>query len=77
MRGGYNPLKFLPRIGEAIVNAKSHDSNLLHFLPKKHETKVYQLGEALFKFISIGDWEKFVEAEIPNLERQKTWKKSR
>jgi hypothetical protein len=44
----YYYFKFLPLMPEAIKNAKDADSNPDGYMPNLLETKVYQLGQALY-----------------------------
>jgi len=74
-KGGYHPLKFVPYFQTAINNAKSHDSDPNHFIPKTKETKVYSLFEAILSKIKKTDIEEFINITIPKLvrlEAQKT-----
>ena len=76
-KGGYHPLKFVPYFQTAINNAKAHDSNPNHFIPK---TKVYSLLEAILSKIKKADIDEFVNITIPKLvriEAQKTKHRSK
>jgi hypothetical protein len=77
-RGGYNPLIFIQRFQEAILNAKATDSDPDHFLPKHKETKVYQLGEAIVSKVSGADLISFINNKIPELiEYENSWRRRR
>jgi hypothetical protein len=76
--GGYNPLVFIQRFQEAIVNAKAADSDKDYFLPKFKETKVYQLGEAVVAKVSRADLVRFINYKIPELIRfENAWRSRR
>jgi hypothetical protein len=64
---GYHPFTFVPQLMNAITNAKAADSDANHFMPALKETKVYQLGESLMKFIGKNDFDDFVNRKIPLL----------
>ena len=64
-KGGYHPYKFLPHFQDAIENAKAVDVTPTHFMPNPKQTKVYQLGEAILKKVSVADFLKFTEETIP------------
>jgi hypothetical protein len=66
-KGGYHPTDYISLLFDAIANAKAADSDPKHYLPKPKETKVYQLGEALLKFISKNDFQKFIETKHSKL----------
>lgn len=79
--GPYYYIKFLPLLLDAINNAKNADSNPKGYMPKLLETKVYQLGEALYERIKQARFEKFVnelqKKEQELLEAQKEKKKKK
>lgn len=70
-KGGYDPVKFLHFLNDAIFNAKTSDSDKNHFIPKLKETKVYKLGEAILEVIGKNDFEKFINSALPKLEEEK------
>ncbi len=75
--GGYYYIKYLPLLLDAIRNAKAADSHLDKYMPALLETKVYQLGQALYDRIGAVRFEKFIST-LPQVEqtilmgRQKT-----
>lgn len=73
-KGGYDPIKFLPFLNDAILNSQASDSDKKHFIPKVKETKVYQLGEAILKIIGKNDFEKFINITLPKLAEEKKLK---
>lgn len=48
-KGGYYYIKYLPLMLDAIENAQQADSNPDGYMPELLQTKVYQLGRALYK----------------------------
>lgn len=68
-KGGYHPYKFIPNLLDAIANAEKTDSQTNYFLPKKGETKVYQLGAALIEAIGLNDFQRFLEERLESLKR--------
>lgn len=72
--GGYHPYKFIPRIKNAISNSKKADSNKSHFMPGVKETKVYLLGEALFKEVTLTEFNSFISSVLPELIKVETEK---
>ena len=76
--GGYNPLRFIQRFQDAVVNAKTADSDSNHYLPKLKETKVYKLGEAIIARVSRADLVRFINHKIPELIRfENAWRSRR
>ena len=67
--GGYYYIKYLPLMLDAIENASHADSVPEGWMPKLLETKVYQLGRALYERIGKVRFEKFV-ASLPELDRK-------
>lgn len=67
-KGGYYYIKYLPLMPHAIKNAQQTDSSPDSYMPKLLETKVYQLGHALYERMGKVRFEKFV-ASLPNIER--------
>lgn len=66
-KGGYHPLKFIPLLPNAIANSKAADSDTNYFLPKPKESKVYQLGEAIFQVIGKNRFDDFISSTLPKL----------
>lgn len=62
-------LKYLPLMPDAIVNARLADSNPDGYMPEMLETKVYELGQALYDRIGKRRFEAFV-ASLPILEKE-------
>lgn len=58
--GGYYYIKFLPLMLDAIRNASTADGNPDSYMPKLLETKVYKLGDALYKRMGKVRFEQFV-----------------
>ncbi len=69
-RGGYNPLKFIPQIHEAILNAKDIDKYPEYFWPEELVTKVYQLCEAVFEKVAANEFDEFLTKTLPGLLRK-------
>ena len=63
-KGGYYYIKYLPLMLDAIENAQQADSNPDGYMPKLLQTKVYQLGRALYERMGKVRFEKFV-ASLP------------
>ena len=53
---------------DAIENAQQADSNPDGYMPKLLQTKVYQLGRALYERMGKVRFEKFV-ASLPSIEK--------
>lgn len=70
----YYYFKYLPLMPDAIRNAKNADSNPEGYMPKLLETKVYQLGEALYERIGKPSFDEFV-ALLPKIEKELLAKK--
>jgi RloB-like protein len=64
---GYHPHTFIPKLKDAILNAKVEDADSNHFLPDPKTTKVYQLGEAILKVVGINDFDYFINVILPTL----------
>lgn len=64
----YYYVKYLPLLPEAIKNAKAADSNPECYMPELLETKVYQLGLALYDRIGKRRFDDFV-ASLPKMEK--------
>ena len=58
--GGYYYIKFLPLMLDAIKNASTADKTPDNYMPKLLETKVYKLGDALYKRMGKVRFEQFV-----------------
>lgn len=67
-KGGYYYIKYLPLMLEAIENAKKADSAPDNYMPKLLETKVYQLGNALYERMGKVRFENFI-ASLPQIEK--------
>ena len=67
-KGGYYYIKYLPLMLDAIENARNADSNLDGYMPEMLQTKVYQLGRALYERMGKVRFEKFV-ASLPSVEK--------
>lgn len=68
-KGGYYYIKYLPLMLEAIENAGRADTNPDGYMPAMLQTKVYQLGRALYERMGKVRFEKFI-ASLPNVERE-------
>ncbi len=60
--GGYYYIKYLPLLLDAIKNAQCADSSPEGWMPNLLETKVYQLGRALYERMGKLRFEKFVSS---------------
>lgn len=49
--GGYNRMHFVKQIKQATQNAKKSDTNAKYYFPNVLQTKVYNLGAEMLKFI--------------------------
>ena len=67
-KGGYYYIKYLPLMLDAIRNARNADSNTEGYMPELLQTKVYQLGRALYERMGKVRFEKFV-ASLPSVEK--------
>lgn len=67
-KGGYYYIKYLPLMLDAIKNACKADTNPDGYMPELLQTKVYQLGRALYKRMGKVRFEKFV-ASLPSIEK--------
>ena len=67
--GGYYYIKYLPLMLDAIENARNADSNIDGYMPELLQTKVYQLGCALYDRMGKVRFEKFV-ASLPSIEKE-------
>jgi hypothetical protein len=68
-KGGYYYIKYLPLMLDAIENARNADSNPDGYMPELLQTKVYQLGRALYDRMGKVRFEKFV-ASLPSVEKK-------
>ena len=68
-KGGYYYIKYLPLMMKAIENASHADTNPDGYMPELLQTKVYQLGEALYDRMGKVRFDKFV-ASLPALEKE-------
>lgn len=66
--GGYYYIKYLPLLPDAIMNARAKDSHPDRYMPEPLETKVYQLGQALYERMGTVRFEKFI-ASLPGIEQ--------
>jgi hypothetical protein len=64
----YYYVKYLPLLPEAVTNAKATDSNPESYMPELLETKVYQLGQALYDRIGKRRFDDFV-ASLRKMEK--------
>ena len=64
----YYYVKYLPLLPEAVKNAKAADSKPESYMPELLETKVYQLGQALYDRIGKRRFDDFV-ASLPKMEK--------
>ena len=67
-KGDYYYIKYLPLMLDAIKNARNADSNPDGYIPELLQTKVYQLGRALYERMGKVRFEKFV-ASLPSVEK--------
>ena len=68
-KGGYYYIKYLPLMLHAIENASKADTNPVGYMPEHLQTKVYQLGKALYERMGKVRFEKFV-ASLPTIEKE-------
>lgn len=68
-KGGYYYIKYLPLMLKAIENASLADTNPDGYMPALLQTKVYQLGKALYERMGIVRFDKFV-ASLPVIEKE-------
>ena len=66
-KGGYHPLKFITKFQDAALNSRSNDSDVNHLMPKKKETKVYLLAEAIINEVPNSDIVEFINVTVPEL----------
>ncbi len=74
-KGGYYYIKYLPLMLKAIENASNADSNPNGYMPELLQTKVYQLGRALYERMGKVRFEKFV-ISLPGIEKEILKKKN-
>lgn len=75
-KGGYYYIKYLPLMLNAIENASHADTNPDGYMPELLQTKVYQLGEALYNRMGKVRFDKFV-ASLPLIEKEILKKKEK
>lgn len=68
-KGGYYYIKYLPLMLKAIENASHADINPDGYMPELLQTKVYQLGKALYNRMGKVRFDKFV-ASLPVIEKE-------
>lgn len=68
-KGGYYYIKYLPLMLKAIENASHADTNPDGYMPELLQTKVYQLGKALYERMGKVRFDKFV-ASLPTIEKE-------
>lgn len=68
-KGGYYYIKYLPLMMKAIENASHADTNPDGYMPELLQTKVYQLGKALYDRMGKVRFDKFV-ASLPAIEKE-------
>lgn len=68
-KGGYYYIKYLPLMLDAIKNAQQADTTSDGYMPELLQTKVYQLGRALYERMGKVRFEKFI-ASLPNIEKE-------
>ena len=73
-KGGYYYIKYLPLMLKAIENASHADTNPGGYMPELLQTKVYQLGKALYERMGKVRFDKFV-ASLPAIEKELLAKK--
>lgn len=66
-KGGYHPLKFIPQLREAIINAERADVNPDHFMPELKSTKMYQLAKSVMTFVGNNGFEEFLNIKLTKL----------
>lgn len=66
---GYYYIKYLPLMLDAIKNAQQADTTSDGYMPELLQTKVYQLGRALYERMGKVRFEKFI-ASLPNIEKE-------
>ena len=64
---GYHPLKYIPRIQEATLNAENADSHIGYFMPGFKETKMYELAKRVMAFVGENDFADFLNSKLPKL----------
>ena len=74
-KGGYYYIKYLPLMLNAIENASRADVNPDGYMPELLQTKVYQLGKALYNRMGKVRFEKFL-ASLPLIEKKLLRKKA-
>lgn len=74
-KGGYYYIKYLPLMLNAIENASRADTNPDGYMPELLQTKVYQLGKALYNRMGKVRFEKFV-ASLPLIDKELLRKKA-
>jgi hypothetical protein len=82
--GGYHPLKFIPNIKNAIINAEKMDVNHGYFMPEIKATKMYKLAKSIMAFVGENDFNiflnvtlvKLIEAEEAKIKQARSIKKS-
>lgn len=67
-KGGYYYIKYLPLMLDAINNAQKADTHPTNYMPELLQTKVYELGRALYKRMGKARFDSFV-ASLPAIER--------
>ena len=75
-KGGYYYIKYLPLMLKAIENASHADTNPGGYMPELLQTKVYQLGKALYERMGKVRFDKFV-ASLPAIEKELLAKKAK
>lgn len=68
-KGGYYYIKYLPLMLKAIENASHADTTPDGYMPELLQTKVYQLGKALYDRMGKVRFDKFV-ASLPVIEKE-------
>lgn len=68
-KGGYYYIKYLPLLLQAIENASRADTKPNGYMPELLQTKVYQLGNALYERMGKVRFDKFV-ASLPMKEKE-------
>ena len=68
-KGGYYYIKYLPLMLNAIENASHADATPDSYMPELLQTKVYQLGKALYNRLGKVRFDKFV-ASLPVIEKE-------
>ncbi len=74
-KGGYYYIKYLPLMLTAVENASRADTSHDSYMPELLQTKVYQLGKALYERMGKVRFDNFVST-LPVIEKEILAKKA-